>query len=182
MLHNYRDASDWFSNPPHPHNCPQAKDKSSYWAYHLDVLTLCGMIYRKAASITVSLTPCIDKMLKIQNCQDGTVHSLWLKQPSAHSPRHTQKRLQCQKQWLDPSVPKSRRPEAVCLTQKGGPTTSTPFSPTSMGNSACFLLAGSLEAATVMGQAISHTAASRQEWRFNNHSAYAVLFPAMVYS
>lgn len=74
----------------HPYrHCPQARAKSSSWTHHLDVLTLCGMIYRKAASIMLSLTPCIDEMLKIQNCQDGTVHSLQLKQLSADSPKHT---------------------------------------------------------------------------------------------
>lgn len=125
LLSNSRGTSDWFSNTPHP--CLQARDKSSYWIHHLDVLTLCGMIYRKAASITISLTPCIDKMLKIQNCQDGTVHRLRLKQLSADSPRHTHthKKPLCQKQWLNPSVPKKARPGAVFLTLKSGLPTAT---------------------------------------------------------
>lgn len=143
--------------------CPQARDRSSYWTHHLDVLTLCGMIYRKAASITVSLTPCIDKMLKIQNCQDGTVHSLWLKQLSAQSPRH-KKRLQCQKQWLSPSVPKIGRP--ICPNPERWPHHhSSPLSNQHWDLSASFPLAGSSVAATVMGQAVSETAASRQELR-----------------
>ena len=148
----------------HPYrHCPQARDKSSSWTHHLDVLTLCGMIYRKAASIMISLTLCIDEMLKIKNCQDGTVHSLQLKQLSADSPKHTHtKKLQHQKQRLNPSVPMTGRPGAVSLSQKSGPTTSL-LSPTNTGNSLLFLLAASLQAATDRDQAISGVAASRQE-------------------
>lgn len=118
----------------HPYHCPQARDRSSYWTHHLDVLSLHGMIYRKAASITISPTPCIDEMLKRQNCQDGMVHSLRLKQLSADSPGHT-KKLQLPKQRLNPSVPKMGRPGAAFLSQKSGSTT-TLLSPTHSGNSA----------------------------------------------
>lgn len=44
---------------------------------------------------------------------------------------------------------KEGKMEAIFLTQKGGPTTTTSLSATSTGNS----LLSSLEAATVMGQA-----------------------------
>lgn len=168
LLSNHRDASDWFSNTtPLPAHCPQARDKSCYWTHHLDVLTLCDMIYREEASITISLAPCIDKMLKIQNCQDGTVHSLWLKQLSAYNPRHQKKKKK------KDTVPitmtqsisaKNRRPEAVFLIQKGGPTTTAPLPPTNIGNS-LLPFSGWGQRQPLSWAKQLETAASRQELR-----------------
>lgn len=59
MLSSHRDAFDYFLTTLSPSH-PQARDKSFYWTQCLDVLTVCGMIYRQAASITISLTLCID--------------------------------------------------------------------------------------------------------------------------
>ena len=123
------------------HHCPQARDRSSYWTHHLDVLILCGMIYRKAASITIYLTVCVDEMLKTQNCQDGTVHSLRHKQLSANSLRHTHAKKAAAPKTKTQSISLKDGKTRGCFPEsEKWPRRNCPLSNT--GNALLFLLAG----------------------------------------
>lgn len=179
--------TDFQPSPSHPHTqCPQAKDKSSYWAHHLDVLTLCGMIYRKAASITVSLAPCIDKMLKIQNCQDGTVHSLWLKQPSAHSPghTHTHKKKATVPKTMAQSISAKKQKTRSCLLNSERWSHHQHSLLSNQYGELCLLSSG-WELRGSHGHGPSNFPQGSKQTgmeRFNNKSACAFLFPALVYS
>lgn len=159
---SYRDASDWFSNTPTatvPRQGPKVPLGPILWMCSLSV----AWFIERQPQLWFPLLSALMKCWKyrIANMARYTASNSNSFLPTAPS-AHTQKRLQHQKQSLNPSLPMTGRPGAVFLSQKSGPTTNLP-SPTNTGNSLLFLLAASLEAATDRGQAISGVAASRQE-------------------
>ena len=150
-----------------PAHCPQARDKSCYWTHHLDVLTLCDMIYRES-----SFNYNFSYFLHWQNAENTELPRWHGPQPltrtafclQPQAPKKKVKRYsannhdsiyQCQKWKTGSCFPNSeRRPH-----HRSSPPSNRRREP-----SAPFFSLGA-EAATVMGQAISDTAASRQELR-----------------
>lgn len=122
LLSSHRDAFDYFltTSLPTPRRGTKVSIGPNAWTCSLSV----AWFIDKQPQLQFLLLLALTKTLKTQNCQDGMVHSIWLKQLSAHSPR--QKMLYCQKQWLNPSVPKLGRPGLPCQLRKLGPSTVSP--------------------------------------------------------
>lgn len=188
LLSNHRDASDWFSTTPH--HFPQARNTVSVgpiiWMCSLSV----AWFIERQPQLQFLLLFALTKMLKIQNCQDGTVHSLQLKQLTATAPSKKRNK-QINKLKKNTALP---RTITQSISTKDGKTTRCfpnserrlplQFSTLQPLGTLCSLSSGWELRGTHCHGPSNFRSSSQQTGigGLKNKSAYVLLFPDLVYT